>query len=297
MRASIVWALGLAGAGAASAVDPASGPAHRYAAPLHVECMDQTSCVSPPPFFSLFSPINPKLTLSETSAEPRWMPFPSCAETSHPLEFLYGVEGPQNCTVTLTPPLYALLSSHLSAATSLACRLPSRPRPHHDIINDAPAEQEYIPLALALSGEARGEDLVVAPRVNVLLHTAPKKRIRAHDTGVLDSGVAYSTSPAWESVSVGKGEPLELQFSVRWFPNPELPSTDGGVQWAGMGGHVYVSTVMYILLSFVAGAVSAGAWVYGRVLPGRLRGRGLGGATPLGGVGVGNGWGYAKRID
>ena len=309
MRLSAIYLLGLALATGAAAWDPDSGPAHSYAAPLHVECLNHTSCVPSlhSPFFSPHPAIAQKLTKvsppSELDAHHQWLPLPPCAETSRPLEFHYGVEGPQNCTLPLDAPLHALLSHHLTTSTPLACRLPARPRPHRDILNDAPSPQEYIPLALALSGSVSGEEkekvLRVAPRVNVLLHTAPKRRIRAHDTGVLDSGVAYSTSPlaSDEAVEVSLGGTLELRFSVRWFPNPELPSTDGSVRWAGMGGHVYLSTIVYVVLSFAAGAVAAGAWFYGRVLPGRMRGRGLGGATPLGGGGVGNGWGYAKRID
>ena len=236
--------------------------------------------------------------LENAHHEPQWIPFPTCSETDRPLEFHYGVEGPQNCTLpSLTPDFFDLLSLFLQSDAPLSCRLPARPRPHHDILNDAPYVQEHIPLVFALAGESHEGQLRVASRMNVLLHTAPKKRIRAHDTGVLDSGVAYSTSPLSELDGVAVGDPLKLQFSVRWFPSPDLPSTDGGVRWAGMGGHVYVSTVMYILLAFATGAVAAGAWFYGRVLPKRLRGRGLGGATPLGGIGVGNGWGYAKRID
>jgi hypothetical protein len=95
------------------------------------------------------------------------------------------------------------------------------------------------------------------------------------------------------------GDPLPLSFSVRWFPTPALPKTEGHVEWQGMGGHIYASTVFYSLVSFMAGIVMAGVYFFGVVLPKRLRGRGLGGATPLAhglnGGGVGNGWGYTKR--
>ena len=69
------------------------------------------------------------------------------------------------------------------------------------------------------------------------------------------------------------------------------------MQWAGMGGHFYVSTAFYCLVSAGAGASLVTVWFWGVVLPKRMRerGRGLGGATPLGGYGVGNGWGVGKR--
>ena len=64
---------------------------------------------------------------------------------------------------------------------------------------------------------------------------------------------------------------------------------------------MYFSTVFYGLASFAAGGVAVGMYTLGVVLPKRLKGRAMGGATPLGyglpGKGVGNGWGYSKRID
>ena len=98
------------------------------------------------------------------------------------------------------------------------------------------------------------------------------------------------------------GDPLPLQFSVRWFPTPHLPRENGKVEWAGMGGHLYASTFFYCIVSAGAGAVGSAVWLLGVVMPKRLRGRGLGGATPLGGYGlngggVGNGWGIAGKRD
>ena len=97
------------------------------------------------------------------------------------------------------------------------------------------------------------------------------------------------------------GDELPLTFSVRWFPTPSLPRTEGKVEWQGLGGHIYASTFFYSLVSFIAGLLVAGMYTMGVVLPRRLKGRAMGGATPLGfGVnGVGNGWGYSKtkRMD
>ncbi len=65
-----------------------------------------------------------------------------------------------------------------------------------------------------------------------------------------------------------------------------------------MGGHVYASTVFYVITGFLAGVAVCTVYFWGVVLPKRLRGRGLGGATPLGGYGlgggVGNGWGMGN---
>lgn len=154
----------------------------------------------------------------------------------------------------------------------------------------------------ALSGTLQFSHIHVSTHLNVLLHSIPKHHIRPHDSGVLDSGVAYSTSPlshmqGTESRRLVIGDPLPLSFSVRWFPTPSLPKTEGHVEWAGMGGHIYASTVFYGIVAFLAGVLSAAVYFFGVVLPKRLRSRAMGGATPLGyGLnGVGNGWGYQKR--
>lgn len=176
-----------------------------------------------------------------------------------------------------------------------------------------------MPLIFALAGTLQLSHLHVATKVNVLLHSVPKHHLHKHDSGIIDSGAAYSTSPLAGAVGGHEtylhlqdlkhnqklviGDDLKLQLTIRWFPSPNLPSTNGKYEWNGMGGHVYASTVFYVIVAFGAGLVSAGGYFWGVVLPKRLRerARGLGGATPLGGYGVGNGvgngWGVGKRRD
>lgn len=158
----------------------------------------------------------------------------------------------------------------------------------------------------------------MSTHLNILLHSVPKHHLHKHDSGVIDSGAAYSTSPLAASSSdphlsspyfansnhrLVIGDPLPLSFSVRWFPTPALPTTNGKYEWNGMGGHVYASTIFYIIVAFGAGMSVCTVYFWGVVLPKRLnaRVRGLGGATPLGGYGikggVGNGWGMGKRLD
>ena len=226
-----------------------------------------------------------------------------CNETGKPLEFNYGIETELNCTIPLIDdPFFHLLEFYVHSDAPLSCRLASRPAPHAEAIGDRPHDTEYVPLVFALAGTLQLSHIHISPHLNVLLHSVPKHRIHPHDSGVLDSGVAYSTSPldhmeGSESVRLVIGDPLPLRFSVRWFPTPALPKTEGRVEWAGMGGHIYASTVFYSLVSFMAGLLLASVYFFGVILPKRLRGRGLGGATPLGyGLnGVGNGWGYQKR--
>lgn len=174
---------------------------------------------------------------------------------------------------------------------------------HVEVVGETAPEQEYIPLVFALAGTLQLSHMHISTHLNVLLHSTPKHHTRPHDSGVLDSGIAYSTSPLshMDGAATKKlviGDSLPLSFSVRWFPTPALPKTEGRVEWQGLGGHVYASTIFYGLVSFTAGALAAGMYTMGIVLPRRLRGRAMGGATPLGygmnGVGVGNGWGYSK---
>jgi hypothetical protein len=167
----------------------------------------------------------------------------------------------------------------------------------------AEEKQEYVPLIFALAGTLQLSHLHVSTHLNILLHSTPKHHLQKHDSGVIDSGAAYSTSPLSKDGAANRrlviGDALPLTLTVRWFPTPSLPSTNGRYEWNGMGGHVYASTVFYVLGGFGAGCAVCTVYFWGVVLPKRLRGRGLGGATPLGGYGiggVGNGWGMGTGI-
>lgn len=267
-------------------------PSYHYGAAISVECMNRSSETGE----HIEDPENHEL---------QWIPFPVCEETNKPLEFHYGIEAEVNCTIPMiSDPFFHLLEFYVHSDAPLSCRLPSRPPPHVEIVDEKPVAQEYIPLVFALAGTLQFSHMHISTHMNVLLHSTPKHHIHPHDSGVLDSGIAYSTSPLSHMAGTATkkliiGDPLPLSFSVRWFPTPALPKTEGRVEWQGMGGHIYASTVFYSLVSFLAGICVTAVYFFGMVLPKRLKGRALGGATPLGyGLnGVGNGWGIpmAKR--
>lgn len=263
-------------------------PSYHYGAPIPVQCMNRSSETGE--------------HIENANHELVWSPFPVCNETGRPLEFGYGIEGELNCTIAvIDDPFFHLLEFYVHSDAPLACRLPARPPAHVEVIGGTPPEQEYIPLVFALAGTLQTSHMHVSTHLNVLLHSIPKHHIHKHDSGVLDSGAAYSTSPLSHMDTAHTkrliiGDSLPLMFSVRWFPTPALPRTEGTVEWQGMGGHIYASTVFYSMVSFLAGVLVAGTYFFGIVLPKRLKGRTMGGATPLGhGInGVGNGWGYSK---
>jgi hypothetical protein len=253
--------------------------------------------------FSDYRPLSPSDTgehIQDSGGALQYIPFPTCAETSAPLSLSYGIEAELNCTIDITDPLFHLLEFYIHNDAPLTCRLPARPAPTVTSIPGEEFEQEYVPLIFALAGVLQLSHLHVASHLNILLHSSPKHHLQKHDSGVIDSGAAYSTSPLSPETQKHKlviGDTLPLRFSVRWFPTPALPTTNGKVEWAGMGGHVYASTLFYCVVSFGAGAVVVGTYLLGVVMPKRMRGRGLGGATPLA-YGVGNGWGIgSKRMD
>jgi hypothetical protein len=284
-------ALGALVGGAVSTTHPDGLPSYHYGAPINVECMNRSSETGE--------------HVETADHELQWIPFPVCQETDKPLEFHYGIEAEVNCTIPfVSDPFFHLLEFYIHSDAPLSCRLPARPPPHVEVLGEKAPEREYIPLVFALAGTLQSSHMHISTHLNVLLHSTPKHHTRPHDSGVLDSGIAYSTSPL--SHMAGSytrkliiGDPLPLSLSVRWFPTPALPKTEGKVEWQGLGGHIYASTVFYCLVSFIAGLLIAGMYIMGVVLPRRLKGRTMGGATPLGyGMnGVGNGWGYSKRKD
>ncbi|RDW91009.1 hypothetical protein BP5796_02174 [Coleophoma crateriformis] len=308
MRQSDIWAvaaclaLSLVGANAAKEHSPIPLPSYHYGAKIPVSCLNRS--------------IDTGEHIEDDKNQLQYIPFPVCNETGKPLELQYGIEEELNCTIPfITDPFFHLLEFYIHNDAPLTCRLPARPPP---TVQTVPAEtitQEYIPLIFALAGTLQLSHLHISTHLNILLHSTPKHHLHPHDSGVLDSGAAYSTSPishvtgpAALTKKLVIGDPLPLSFSIRWFPTPALPTTNGKVEWAGMGGHVYASTIFYCFVSFGAGAAVCTVWFWGVVLPKRVRGRGLGGATPLGygingaaGAKLGNGWGMGtgtgKRID
>ncbi|KAK3938323.1 hypothetical protein QBC46DRAFT_168106 [Diplogelasinospora grovesii] len=290
LRAQILLLIACLAAHALASAHENSLPSYHYGAPIRVECMNRSSETG-------------EHIENAATHEIQWIPFPVCNETGQPLEFHYGIEGEQNCTIAMvSDPFFHLLEFYIHSDAPLSCRLPSRPAPHVEAVGEKPYEMEYIPLVFALAGTLQLSHLHISTHLNVLLHSTPKHHIHLKDSGVLDSGTAYSTSPLTHMEGsltrrLVIGDPLPLSFSVRWFPTPALPKIEGRVEWNGMGGHIFASTIFYSLLSFLAGVVLSGVYFFGSVLPQRLRGRGLGGATPLGhGMnGLGNGWGYQKR--
>lgn len=243
-----------------------------------------------------------------------------------------------NCTIPLiTDPFFHLLEFYIHNDAPLSCRIPSRPPPHITSPSSAPPkQQEYVPLIFALAGTLQLSHLHISTHMNILLHSTPKHHLHHHDSGVIDCGAAYSTSPLSHltgprfvflncpflhqlcrssprrttranlpnrgmTKKLVIGDPLPLSFSIRWFPSPSLPRENGKVEWAGMGGHFFTSTFVYCIVSAIVGGVASAVWVLAVVVPRRMRGRALGGATPLGygvgGGGVGNGWGVGKRVD
>jgi len=273
-------------------------PSYHYGAKIPVSCLNRS--------------IETGEHIQDENNQLQYIPFPICNETGKPLELQYGVEEELNCTIpVITDPFFHLLEFYIHNDAPLTCRLPSRP-PATITSNlpgsPPPPPQEFVPLIFALAGTLQLSHLHISTHLNILLHSTPKHHLHPHDSGVIDSGAAYSTSPLSHTTGPAAltkklviGDALPLSLSVRWFPTPSLPKTNGKVEWAGMGGHFYWSTAFYCIVSAAAGASVVTVWFWGVVLPKRVRGRGLGGATPLGyGVnGVGNGWGIgnAKRLD
>lgn len=138
----------------------------------------------------------------------------------------------------------------------------------------------------ALSGTLQLSHLHISNNLNVILHAAPRSTSR----GVIDSAIAYSTSPNARNTRIVIGDALPLRLSVRWYPNANLPSS-----WAGVGGHLFLSTLVYCLLSMGATAAACLAYFRGVEFPRKLRRYGadrIGGDGTAGGRGLG-GYGYS----
>jgi len=184
----------------------------------------------------------------------------------------------------------------------MTCRIPSRPLPDSRTINglsispttssSSSTNDLYVPLIIAITGTLQLSHLHISNNLNVLLHAAP----RVTDPGAIDSATAYSVSHNTRNVRVVIGDALPLRLSVRWYPTTALPSG-----WRGVGGHLFLSTLFYCLLSAGAAFALSVAYFRGVEFPKRLRAHGrerVGGERfgyGYGYVGAANGYGIGKR--
>ncbi|KAI9821196.1 MAG: hypothetical protein M1827_003930 [Pycnora praestabilis] len=203
-----------------------------------------------------------------------------------------------NCTIEfISDPLFHLLEFYVHNDAPLTCRIPARPlnsqEGEKEITTAAStsSSEEYIPLIFALTGTLQLSHLHISNNLNILLHAAPK----SVSPGVIDAATAYSVSHNTRNTRIVIGDPLPLRMNVRWYPTTVLPSG-----WTGIGGHLFISTFMYCLLSAGAAFALSLAYFRGIEFPKKLRrhgadritgdgvsGRGYGGH----GYGVGNGYG------
>ncbi len=178
----------------------------------------------------------------------------------------------------------------------MTCRIPSRPLSIERTINgftvhptsvSSPVNDQYVPMIIALTGTLQLSHLHISNNLNVVLHAAPKST----DPGVVDAAIAYSVSHNTRNVRVVIGDALPLRLSVRWYPTTNLPSG-----WRGVGGHLFLSTLFYCLLSAGAAFALSIAYFRGVDFPKRLRQHGserVNGERY--GYGSSNGYGIGKR--
>ncbi|KAF2801386.1 uncharacterized protein BDZ99DRAFT_469711 [Mytilinidion resinicola] len=257
--------------------------------------------------------------ITDEQGQLEYIPFPTCNETGRPLELHFGIEKEINCTIEfIDDAFFHLLEFYVHNDAPLTCRIPSRPLPSSILPSSsgtgtgaAPPADEYTvsdestkkgamgtqstlytPLIMALAGTLQLSHLHISNALNLLVHAAPK----AIAPGTIDAAAAYSVSAHTRQARVSIGDPLTLQFSVRWYPGTVLPSG-----WRGMGGHLYTSTIVYCLLSAGASAAICVAYFRGVELPRRLRryardkaygGGGGGYGLPVSNGGGYNGYGY-----
>ncbi|KAF2094309.1 hypothetical protein NA57DRAFT_46975 [Rhizodiscina lignyota] len=247
--------------GSRTSVTP-SPSAYKVGDPVPVTCLNRTTDTG-------------EHVEDETTGQLQYIPFPTCLETKRPLAFAFGVERDMNCTIDfLSDELYHLIEFYIHNDAPLTCRIPSRPLPgSFKNLWDTklfPLDGEesilYTPFTISLNGMLQLSHLHIANNINVLIHAAP----RSIAPGTIDAATAYSVSPSDQTRAqlqkVIIGDSLPLHLSVRWYPDTRLPPV-----WKGIGGHFYISTLFYCLLSAGASAAICVSYFRGVELPRRLK--------------------------
>ncbi|KAF2847054.1 hypothetical protein T440DRAFT_540238 [Plenodomus tracheiphilus IPT5] len=244
--------------------------------------------------------------ITDSAGHLQYIPFPTCNETSRPLELFYGREHDINCTIDfVTDSFFHLLEFYIHNDAPLSCRIPSKPLPPSVLetqyrVSDESTQEGamgtqstlYTPLIVALSGTLQLSHLHVGNAVNLLVHAGEKTP--GTKGGSIDAATAYSIASHTRNTKITIGDALPLSFSVRWYPSTTLPPG-----WSGYGGHIYTSTLIYCLLSAVASAAVCVVYFRGVELPRRLRRYAterMGGGGGAGGARFGGGSGYGLPV-
>ncbi|EGP87317.1 uncharacterized protein MYCGRDRAFT_72545 [Zymoseptoria tritici IPO323] len=265
-------------------------PGYKVGQPIPVSCLNRT--------------VDTGEHITDESGQLSYVPAFRCNETGRPLELVFGVEKDINCTIDfIDDPFFHLLEFYVHNDAPLTCRVPSKPLPpavmekefkegtKDNTDGQGSLSDVYTPMIIALTGTLQLSHLHVSTSMNVLLHAAPK----SISPGTIAAATAYSISRDPPSRLV-IGDPLPFRFSVRWYPNTQLPSG-----WAGVGGHLTLSTMVYCVLSALASAAICVAYFRGVELPRRLKSHGkdrLGGMERggLGGYGLAGANGYGMPV-
>ncbi|KXL46907.1 hypothetical protein M433DRAFT_64946 [Acidomyces richmondensis BFW] len=271
---------------AKAAQEPLIQPEYKVGQPIPVSCLNRTTDTGE--------------HITDASGQLSYISFPTCNETGRPLELLFGVEKDINCTIDfIDDPFFHLLEFYVHNDVPLTCRIPTKPLPPSALKEEyekgttdntdgqGSLSEIYTPMIVALTGTLQLSHLHVSTSLNVLVHAAPKSVA----PGTIAAATAYSISRD-PPTKIVIGDSLPLRFSVRWYPTTSLPSG-----WAGMGGHLTFSTLVYCLISAVASAAICLAYFRGVELPRRLKSHGndrLWGIERggYGGFGSVNGYGY-----
>ncbi|KAF2484953.1 hypothetical protein BDY17DRAFT_315569 [Neohortaea acidophila] len=269
----------------AQAQEPLLLPGYKVGDRIPVSCLNRT--------------IETSEHIKTPTGQLEYIPFPVCNETGRPLELLFGVEREINCTIDfIDDNFFHLLEFYVHNDAPLTCRIPTKPLPpsvlqkqfeagtKDETEGEGTLSEIYTPMVVALSGTIQLSHIHISSNLNVLLHAMP----RSDAPGTIAAATAYSISRG-PPARIIIGDPLPLQFSVRWYPNTFLPSG-----WTGVGGHLTLSTLVYCLLSALASAAICMTYFRGFELPRRLKSHGkdrLGGMERggLGGYGIPNGYG------
>ena len=194
---------------------------------------------------------------------------------------------------------FHLLEFYVHNDAPLTCRIPTKPLPPSLLVKEFEAgttdktdgqgslSDVYTPMIVALTGTLQLSHLHVSTSLNVLVHAVP----RSIAPVTFSDATAYSITREPQTRII-IGDSLPLRLSVRWYPNTSLPSG-----WAGVGGHLTFSTLVYCILSALASAAICVTYFRGVELPRRLKSHGkdrLGGMESGGlrGDGIASGYGY-----
>lgn len=208
-----------------------------------------------------------------------YAPFPKCFDTDAPLTLKYGVDENVNCSIDLGHEFFHIFQLYIHEDVPFSCRIPyaktitpvkraknENGEAEDDDEADTKVETLYTTFTLNVRGTVQESHLDIDPLLNVAM-------VANVSDGTVSSSIAFSSGSKVQRFIIG--DYLPLNFNVRWYKGPVLPSASSAI-------FASRAVFFYSAVSALLSAVVCFGIFYYHLLPKKVKQELLRGVLPTG---------------